>query len=68
MACLLDMFASDRPIAEIRSAARALRTSVPLMKRDLKVTSLFRPASFRLLLTTATNIAIDRGFIPARDR
>lgn len=46
LGCLLDMFASDRPIADIRGAARALRQAVPLMKRELKVTSLFGPRRF----------------------
>ena len=68
LACLLDMFATERPAAEVRSAVRALRTSVPVLKRELKVTSLFRPAMFRVITAAATNIAIDRGFIPARDR
>jgi hypothetical protein len=68
LAGLLDIFASDRPLAEVRSAARELRSGARQLKRDMRVTSLFRPALFRHILTAATNIAIDRGFIPARDR
>lgn len=65
VACLLDTFASDIPdaAAEFRQAARVLRKSAQLMKRDMKAASLFRPALFRLVGAAATDIAIDRGFI-----
>lgn len=65
IACLLDTFVSDVPdaAAEFRAAAKVLRKSAQLMKQDMKATSIFRPALFRLVVAAATDIAIDRGFI-----
>jgi hypothetical protein len=65
IACLLDTFAADVPDAatEFRSAARVLRKSAQLLKRQMKTSSLFRPALFRLIVAAATDIAIARGFI-----
>jgi len=65
VACLLDMFVSDVPdaVAEFRNAARVLRRSAQLMKRDMRATSLFRPSLFRLVVAAATEVARDRGFI-----
>lgn len=64
VACLLDTFESrvGTP-AEFRQAARVLRQSAALMKRQLKSTSLFRPSLFRLLVAAATKIGRNRGFI-----
>jgi hypothetical protein len=65
IACLLDTFVADVPDAatEFRSAARVLRKSAQLLKRQMKTSSLFRPALFRLIVAAATDIAITRGFI-----
>lgn len=65
VACLLDTFESDLPDApsEFRRAARLLRHSAAVMKRDLKAKSLFRPSLFRLLVAAATEIAVQRQFI-----
>ena len=65
VACLLDTFVADIPnaAAEFRRAARVLRKSAQLLKRQMKASSLFRPALFRLVGAVATDIAIDRGFI-----
>lgn len=68
LGCVLDVFVADRPAADLRAAARELRTVMRVLKREMKVASLFRPAMFRLLTATASNIAVQRGFIPARDR
>jgi len=65
LACLLDTFVSDVPAAprELRSAARALRKSTALLKREMKVASIFRPNLFRMMVAAATSIAIEREFI-----
>jgi hypothetical protein len=65
VACLLDTFITDVPdaAAEFRSAARVLRCSAQVLKRQMKATSLFRPSLFRLVGAAATDIARDRGFI-----
>jgi hypothetical protein len=65
VACLLDTFVADvlNAATEFRSAARVLRKSAQLLKRQLKASTLFRPALFRLVVAAATDIAIDRGFI-----
>ncbi|MDP9194801.1 MAG: hypothetical protein M3P06_24165 [Acidobacteriota bacterium] len=65
VACLLDLFQADvaNAPAEFRRAVRLLQTSATVLKADLKATSLFRPSLFRRLVATATEIAIDRGFI-----
>jgi hypothetical protein len=65
VACLLDTFITDVPdaAAEFRSAARVLRCSAQVLKRQVKATSLFRPSLFRLVGAAATDIARDRGFI-----
>jgi hypothetical protein len=65
VACLLDTFVADVPnaAAEFRSAARVLRRSAALLKRQMKTTSLFRPALFRLVGAAAADIARDRSFI-----
>lgn len=65
LACLLDGFVPGVPDAanEFRAAARVLRKSVDLLKRDLNVTSIYRPAMFRLIVSSATKMAIRRGFI-----
>jgi hypothetical protein len=65
LACLLDAFVPGIPDAavEFRSAARELRRSAGVMKRNMNTASLFRPALFRLLFFSATEIANERGFI-----
>lgn len=65
LACLLDTFESDvdDPMTEFRRASRLLRKSADLMKRNMRVASLFRPSLFRRLVTAATKIAIEREFI-----
>jgi hypothetical protein len=65
VACLLDTFVVRVPDAatEFRGAARVLRKSAQLLKREMKASSLFRPALFRLVVAAATDIAMARGFI-----
>lgn len=65
VACLLDTFVSSIPdaSAQFRSAARELRKTAQLLKREMSSTSLFRPALFRLIVAAATDLAINRGFI-----
>ena len=65
VACLLDTFASDIDDApqQFRSAARFLRKSASLMKKDLKASSIFRASLFRRLVAVAGEIAVGRGFI-----
>ena len=67
VACLLDTFAADIPDAasEFRAAARQLRKSAQLLKKQMKTSSLFRPALFRLVVAAATDIAIEHRFIKA---
>jgi len=62
--CLLDNFESPvGSAADFRRAARVLRKSAEVMKRQLRSPSLFRPSLFRLLVAAATEIARDREFI-----
>lgn len=62
--CLLDNFESPATkAAEFRRAARVLRKSAEVMKRQLRSPSLFRPSLFRLLVAAATEVARDREFI-----
>jgi hypothetical protein len=70
VACLLDTFVVDVPAAatQFRAAARDLRRSARILKRQMKASSMFRPALFRLVVAAATDIAIDRGFIHRNDR
>jgi hypothetical protein len=64
VACLLDTFESHAGTpAEFRQAARVLRQSAALMKRQLASASLYRPSLFRLFVAAATKIGRDRGFI-----
>ena len=65
LACLLDAFvpAMSDAAKEFRSAARVLRKSVDVLKRDMNTNSLYRPALFRRVVLSATEMAIDRGFI-----
>lgn len=67
VACLLDTFVADVPDAasEFRNAVRQLRRSAQLLKKQMKTSSLFRPALFRLVVAAATDIAIERRFITA---
>lgn len=63
-ACLFDVFGGAKhSAAEFRSALRVLRQSTQQLKREHKVTSLFRPEMFRLLFAAATDVGIKRGFI-----
>jgi hypothetical protein len=63
--CLLDTFQTDISDAasEFRSAARLLRRSAAVLKRDLRTGSVFRPSLFRRLVAAAVEIATERGFI-----
>lgn len=65
VACLLDTFQTDvvNAPAEFRRAIRVLQKSANVMKADLKASSLFRASLFRRLVTAATEIGIERGFI-----
>jgi hypothetical protein len=65
VACLLDTFATEvsDAAAQFRSAARDLRRSALFLKRQMRASSLYRPALFRLVVGAAADIAIDRGFI-----
>lgn len=65
--CLLDTFQSDTYDAgDVRDAAKELRKSARVIRRRLKVTSLFRPSAFRLLVGAAAQIATERRFINLR--
>jgi hypothetical protein len=66
VACLLDVFETEirNAAGEVRRAARVLRKSVETMKDELKSPSPFRPSLFRQIAAAATEIGIDRGFIP----
>jgi hypothetical protein len=65
LACLLDAFVTEVPDAakEFRLAARLLRKSAEVLKREMKATSLFRPALFRLVFSLAMQMANERRFI-----
>lgn len=65
IARLLDIFVTQIPNAatEFRKATRVLRKSARVMKQEMKTTSLFRPALFRMIVVAATDIARDRGFL-----
>jgi hypothetical protein len=65
VSCLLDTFVSEVPGAaeQFRNAARDLRKSAQLLKRQMRVSSVYRPALFRLIVGAAADIAIGRGFI-----
>lgn len=65
VACLLDAFIVNVPEAatQFRNATRELRKTAQVLKRQMKASSLFRPALFRLVVAAATEIAIERGFI-----
>jgi hypothetical protein len=63
--CLLDAFEPkvSNAASEFRRAARLLRSSAESIKTELRTKSLFGAAAFRRLVSTATAIAIERGFI-----
>ena len=65
LACVLDAFVPGVPnaVVEFRSAARELRRSTGVMKREMNSASLFRPALYRLMVASATEMAFERGFI-----
>ena len=64
LACLLDAFSSELGAhARLRDAARSLRRYAQEIKREMKIQSVFRPEPFRMLVTTATKLAIERDFI-----
>lgn len=64
VACLLDTFESrvSAPV-EFRLAAKVLRKSANLFKKQLASPTLFRPSLFRLLVAAATKIGQERGLI-----
>jgi hypothetical protein len=70
LGCVLDMFTpiSGQGAASFRDAAKELRKVTQALKADLRATSVFRPAAFRLLVKAASRIATERGFIPPRER
>ena len=65
IACLLDTFGSNTSPAasEFRTAARVIRKSVAVIKRDIKVATVFRPDLFRRVVGAATDVAINHGFV-----
>jgi hypothetical protein len=65
--CLLDTFATDVPDASqaFRRAIRVLQNYARSVKAEMKAKSLFRASVFRRLVTAATEIAIEREFIPS---
>jgi hypothetical protein len=66
VACLLDMFtpAGGDVTTSLRDTVKELRRSATKLKRDLRSESLFRPAIYRRLVRVATELALERGFIP----
>lgn len=65
VASLLNLFVSDvdDAPARFRSAARLLRKSAQVIKKDSKVQSIFHLSPFRRLVATAVEIAVERSFI-----
>lgn len=65
LTCLLDRFIppAEHTVDEYRSAARALRAFAQLTKREMRSSSLFRPALFQAVVLAATELATKRGFI-----
>ena len=65
ISCLLDAFSSEFSGAHnrLRDAAQSLRRTAYQMKRNMKVDSVFRPEPFRIIVTAANELAIDRGFL-----
>jgi hypothetical protein len=65
--CLLDTFETDVKEAtkKFMGAARHLRRTARVLKAERKADSIFRPALFRLLVDSATELAIEQGFIRA---
>ncbi|HET8775557.1 MAG TPA: hypothetical protein VFP80_17290 [Thermoanaerobaculia bacterium] len=70
LGCVLDMFTPvvGYAASSFRNAAKELRKVTQALKADLRATSVFRPAMFRLLVNAASRIAMERGFIPPRER
>lgn len=66
VSCIYDAFQnlSGPRVRDIRQALRSLETSAREAKHEFGTSSLFRPAIFRSLVADATNIALQRGFIP----
>lgn len=67
ISALLDNFntAIADPVPQISSAARLLRKSAQLMKKNQKAKTVFRASLFRSVVAAATEIGVDRGFIAA---
>lgn len=65
LTCLLDGFVppAEHTIQDYRHAARALREFARVTKREMRTSSLFRPALFQALVLAATRIAITHGFV-----
>jgi hypothetical protein len=64
--CLLDAFevANEPAPSELRSAARVLRQSARQLAKQYRTQTIFRAATFRALVSAATQLAQERGFIP----
>jgi len=65
VACLLDVFEvpNGPDPAALRSAATWLRRSARQIARKYRTKTIFRAAPFRALVSTATQLAQERGFI-----
>ena len=64
VACLLDTFqGKPHDAVSVRSAAKELRTTAGIIKRQLKTNSLFRPSAFRELVGAAAQIATEHQLI-----
>jgi hypothetical protein len=64
--CLLDVFevANQPGPSSLRSAARLLRQYARQIVRQYRTETIFRAAPFRSLVSAATELAQERGFIP----
>jgi hypothetical protein len=64
--CLLDAFELvNQPVpSALRSSARFLRQSARQLAKQYRTPTIFRAAPFRALVSAATELAQERGFIP----
>ena len=64
--CLLDIFevANEPDPLALRSAATFLRQSARQLAKQYRTETIFRAAPFRALVSAATQLAQERGFIP----
>jgi hypothetical protein len=65
VACLLDLFEvpEEPEPAQLRSATRLIRRSARQIVASYRTRTIYRPAPFRALIATATEVAAERGFI-----